>query len=59
MSENQKQNLGDIIGVLLAGVMLTISLSELIPAGNWLYLLGLVAGVVIITNKVNRIVRGK
>jgi hypothetical protein len=59
MSENQKQNLGDIIGVLLAGVMLTISLSELIPAGQWLYLMGMVAGIVIVTNKVNRIVRGK
>lgn len=59
MTESQKQNLGDIIGVLLAGVMLTISLSELIPAGQWLYLIWLVVGVVIITNKVNRIVRGK
>jgi len=43
----------------LAGVMLTISLSELIPAGQWLYLMGMVAGIVIVTNKVNRIVRGK
>jgi hypothetical protein len=57
MSENQKQNLADIIGVLLAGVMLTISLGELIPAGNWLYLLGAAAGIVIVTNKVNRIIR--
>lgn len=58
MTENQKQNLADIIGALLAGVLLTEALTRLIPEGLWLYLIYLVVGTVIITNKLNRILRG-
>ena len=58
MSENQKQYLADIIGALLAGVLLTEALTRLIPEGLWLYLIYLVVGTVIITNKLNRILRG-
>ena len=50
MTENQK---------LLAGVLITEALTCLIPAGLWLYLIYLVVGTVIITNKLNRILRGK
>ena len=59
MTENQKQNLADIIGALLAGVLITEALTRLIPEGLWLYLIYLVMGTVIITNKLNRILRGK
>ena len=59
MTENQKQHLADIIGALLAGVLITEALTCLIPAGLWLYLIYLVVGTVIITNKLNRILRGK
>jgi hypothetical protein len=59
MTENQKQHLADIIGALLAGVLITEALTYLIPAGLWLYLIYLVMGTVIITNKLNRILRGK
>jgi uncharacterized membrane protein YeaQ/YmgE (transglycosylase-associated protein family) len=59
MTENQKQYLADIIGALLAGVLLTEALTRLIPEGLWLYLIYLVVGTVIITNKLNRILRGK
>ena len=59
MTENQKQNLADIIGALLAGVLITEALTRLIPEGLWLYLIYLVVGTVIITNKLNRILRGK
>ena len=59
MTENQKQYLADIIGALLAGVLLTEALTCLIPEGMWLYLIYLVVGTVIITNKLNRILRGK
>ena len=58
MNENQKQYLADIIGSLLAGVLLTVALIHLIPEGLWLYLISLVFGTVIITNKLNRIFRG-
>lgn len=58
MTENQKQYLADIIGALLAGVLLTEALTRLIPEGMWLYLIYLVMGTVIITNKLNRILRG-
>lgn len=58
MSELRKQYLADIIGALLAGALLTESLLNLIPAGMWLYLIYLVMGTVIITNKLNRIIRG-
>jgi uncharacterized membrane protein YeaQ/YmgE (transglycosylase-associated protein family) len=58
MSENQKQYLADIVGALLAGVLLTEALTHLIPEGLWLYLIYLVFGTVIITNKLNRILRG-
>ena len=59
MNEDQKQNLADTIGVLLAAVMLSVSLFELIPAGLWLYLIGLVSGTVILTNKFSRIFQGE
>jgi len=59
MNEDQKQNLADTIGVLLAAVMVTISLFELVPAGMWLYLIGLVSGTVILTNKFSRIFQGE
>ena len=58
MSEQSKQHLADIIGALLAGALLTEALLNLIPAGMWLYLIYLVTGTVIITNKLNRIIRG-
>ena len=58
MTEQRKQYLADIIGALLAGVLLTEALTRLIPEGLWLYLIYLVMGTVIITNKLNRILRG-
>jgi uncharacterized membrane protein YeaQ/YmgE (transglycosylase-associated protein family) len=58
MSELRKQYLADIIGALLAGALLTEALLNLIPEGMWLYLIYLVMGTVIITNKLNRIIRG-
>ena len=58
MTENQKQYLADIVGALLAGVLLTEALTRLVPEGLWLYLIYLVVGTVIITNKLNRILRG-
>lgn len=58
MSELRKQYLADIIGALLAGALLTEALLNLVPAGMWLYLIYLVMGTVIITNKLNRIIRG-
>jgi len=58
MSENQKQYLADILGSILAGVLLTEALAHLVPEGLWLYLIYLVFGTVIITNKLNRILRG-
>ena len=58
MTENQKQHLADIVGALLAGVLLTEALTHLIPEGLWLYLIYLVMGTVILTNKLNRILRG-
>jgi hypothetical protein len=59
MNENQKRSLGDVIGTLLAGMMLFEALQNLVPNGMWLYLLYLVLGTVIITNKLNRIIRNK
>ena len=58
MTEQRKQHLADIIGALLAGVLLTEALTRLIPEGLWLYLIYLVVGTVILTNKLNRILRG-
>jgi hypothetical protein len=58
MSDKQWDNLADITGVLLAGFLLTVSLLHLIPEGMWLYLVGLILGTVILTNKVNRVLRG-
>jgi uncharacterized membrane protein YeaQ/YmgE (transglycosylase-associated protein family) len=58
MSELRKQYLFDIIGAVLAGALLTEALLNLVPAGMWLYLIYLVMGTVIITNKLNRIIRG-
>ena len=58
MSEQRKQYLADIIGALLAGALITEALIRLIPEGLWLYLIYLVFGTVIITNKLNRIIRG-
>jgi uncharacterized membrane protein YeaQ/YmgE (transglycosylase-associated protein family) len=58
MTEQRKQYLADIVGALLAGVLLTEALTRLIPEGMWLYLIYLVVGTVIITNKLNRILRG-
>jgi uncharacterized membrane protein YeaQ/YmgE (transglycosylase-associated protein family) len=58
MTEQRKQYLADIVGALLAGVLLTEALTRLIPEGLWLYLIYLVMGTVIITNKLNRILRG-
>lgn len=59
MSEQRKQYLADIIGSITAGVLLTEALTHLIPEGLWLYLIYLVFGTVIITNKLNRILRGE
>jgi len=58
MSELRKQYLFDITGAVLAGALLTEALTNLVPAGMWLYLIYLVMGTVIITNKLNRIIRG-
>ena len=59
MSEQRKQYLADIIGALLAGALITEALIRLIPEGLWLYLIYLVLGTVIITNKINRAIRGE
>ena len=59
MSENQKQYIADIIGALTAGFLLTEALTHLLPEGLWLYLIYLVLGTVIITNKINRAIRGE
>jgi hypothetical protein len=58
MTENQKQYIADIVGSIVAGILLTIALIHLIPEGMWLYLICLVFGTVIITNKINRALRG-
>ena len=58
MTEQRKQHLADIIGALLAGALLTEALLNLVPEGMWLYLIYLVMGTVIITNKLNRVIRG-
>lgn len=58
MSENQKQHLADIIGSIIAGALITEALLHLIPEGLWLYLIYLVLGTVIITNKLNRAIKG-
>ena len=55
MQYNQK--LGDVIGSILAGMMLFDALQNLIPNGMYLYLLYLILGTVIVTNKLNRIIR--
>lgn len=58
MTESQRKNLGDVTGSIIAGMMLFDSLQNLIPNGMYLYLIYLVIGTVIITNKLNRIIRG-
>jgi hypothetical protein len=58
MTESQKRNLGDVTGSIIAGMMILEALRNLVPEGMWLYLLYLVLGTVIITNKLNRIIRG-
>jgi hypothetical protein len=58
MTESQKRNLGDVTGSIIAGMMILEALRNLVPNGMWLYLLYLVLGTVIITNKLNRIIRG-
>ena len=55
MQYNQK--LGDVIGSILAGMLLFDALQNLIPNGMYLYLIYLIIGTVIITNKLNRIIR--
>ena len=57
MQYNQK--LGDVTGSILAGMMIFDALQNLIPNGMYLYLLYLVLGTVIVTNKLNRIIREK
>ena len=52
------QLIADIIGALLAGALLTEALIHLVPEGLWLYLIYLVMGTVIITNKLNRAIKG-
>jgi hypothetical protein len=59
MNDNQKRNLGDVTGSIIAGMMILEALRNLVPEGMWLYLLYLVLGTVIITNKLNRIIRNK
>lgn len=59
MTDRQYQALADIVGLVMAGTAITIALGKLIPEGMWLYLLYLVVGTVIITNKVNRVLRGR
>jgi len=58
MTERRKQHLADIIGAIIAGALITEALTHLIPEGLWLYLIYLVLGTVIITNKLNRILKG-
>jgi len=59
MTESQKRNLGDVTGSIIAGMMILEALRNLVPEGMWLYLLYLILGTVIITNKLNRIIRNK
>jgi hypothetical protein len=59
MTDKQYHALADIIGLIMAGTAITIALGKLIPEGMWLYLLYLVVGTVIITNKINRVLRGR
>jgi uncharacterized membrane protein YeaQ/YmgE (transglycosylase-associated protein family) len=58
MTERRKQYLADIIGAIIAGALITEALIHLVPEGLWLYLIYLVLGTVIITNKLNRILKG-
>lgn len=57
MQYNQK--LGDVTGSILAGMLILESLQNLVPNGMILYLIYLVLGTVIVTNKLNRIIREK
>ena len=59
MTDKQYHALADIIGLVMAGTAITIALIHLVPEGMWLYLLYLVMGTVIITNKINRVLRGR
>jgi hypothetical protein len=54
---NINLRLADILGTITATICITVSLAELIPNGMWLYLGGLVFGVVVLTNKINAIIR--
>lgn len=58
MTDKQYQSLADIVGLLTAGIAITIAITHLAPNGMWLHLFYLVSGTVIITNKVNRVLRG-
>lgn len=57
MQYNQK--LGDVTGSILAGMLILEALQNLVPNGMILYLIYLVLGTVIVTNKLNRIIREK
>ena len=46
-------NVTNVLSSLLAGVMLTTALINLVPEGMWLYLIYLVMGTAIITNKLS------
>ena len=54
-----KQNLiASLLGTITATICIVLSLIELIPHGQWLYLGALVFGTVVLTNKFNGILRG-
>lgn len=38
----------NILIAIISAIILTVSLEALIPAGNWLYLIGLVASSIVI-----------
>jgi hypothetical protein len=54
MNDERKQYLADVFGLVLAGALVTTALINLVPEGMWLYLIYLVMGTAIITNKLNR-----
>ena len=54
---SKQDMIASIIGTITATVCVVLSLLELIPNGQWLYLGGLVFGVVVLTNKFNGILR--
>jgi hypothetical protein len=58
MTDKQYQALADIVGLIMASTLITVALIHLVPNGMWLHLIYLGMGIVIITNKVNRVLRG-